>query len=208
MGEFYNTLMQAMASSERIFALLDMRSEIADKPDAQLLPRLKGHIVFENVTFGYEPGKPVLHDVWPGDSAGQTCALVGATGSGKSSIVSLLCRFYEFHEGRILADGRDIRSATLESLHKQMGLVLQANYLFSGTVLDNIRYPRPETRSRGHRRRQSADIHDTLLALPQVIRPRRRTRGVASAGCGNWSASTACWCQSQPAPAGRSHLVH
>lgn len=142
MGNFYNTLMQAMASCERVFELLDRTSEVADKPDAKPLPKLRGRIVLDHVTFGYDPARPVLHDICLEVPPGATYALVGATGSGKSSTVSLLARFYEFQQGRILLDGHDIRGATGESLHRQMGMVLQSNYLFSGTILDNIRYAR------------------------------------------------------------------
>jgi ATP-binding cassette subfamily B protein len=166
MGTFYNTLMQAMASCERIFALLDMQPEIQDRPGAKPLPRLTGHIVFEHVTFGYNPERPVLHDICIDVPAAKTYALVGATGSGKSSTISLLCRFYEYQQGRILVDGHDTRNHTLESLHKQMGLVLQVNYLFTGTILDNIRYPRPEaTDEEVYAAAKALDIHDTFMGL-------------------------------------------
>ncbi|HYF48410.1 MAG TPA: ABC transporter ATP-binding protein [Planctomycetota bacterium] len=167
MGNFYNTLMQAMASCERIFALLDMVPEVQDKPDAKTLPRLRGHIVFDHVTFGYKPERPVLKDICLDIPPGSTVALVGATGSGKSSTVSLLCRFYEFQQGRITVDGHDIREATMESLHKQMGLVLQINYLFTGTILDNIRYPRPNASDEEvYEAAKALDIHDTFMSLP------------------------------------------
>jgi ATP-binding cassette subfamily B protein len=168
MGDFYNTLMQAMASAERVFALLDLKPDIEDAPDAKPLPKLKGHIIFDHVTFGYDPARPVLHDVCLEIPAGKTFALVGATGSGKSSTVSLLARFYEFQKGRITVDGIDIRSATLESLHKQMGLVLQVNYLFSGSIMNNIRYPRPEaTEEEVYAAAKALGIHETFMSLPQ-----------------------------------------
>jgi ABC-type multidrug transport system fused ATPase/permease subunit len=167
MGNFFNTLMQAMASCERIFALLDMKPDVQDVPNAQPLPKLKGQIKFENVTFGYNPERPVLHDVSLDIPAGETVALVGATGSGKSSTISLLCRFYEFQQGKILVDGHDIRQATMHSLHKQMGLVLQVNYLFTGTIMENIRYPRPEaTDAEVIAAAQALDVHDTIMSLP------------------------------------------
>jgi ABC-type multidrug transport system fused ATPase/permease subunit len=167
MGNFYNTLMQAMASCERIFALLDMEPDVKDRPGAKPLPRIKGHVVFDHVTFGYNPERPVLKDISLEIPAGKTFALVGATGSGKSSTVSLLCRFYEFQQGRILIDGSDIRDATIESLHKQMGLVLQINYLFTGSIIDNIRYPRPEaTDEEVYGAARALDIHDTFASLP------------------------------------------
>jgi ATP-binding cassette subfamily B protein len=168
MGNFYNTLMQAMASGERVFELLDRRSEVADKPDAKPLPRVQGHIHFDGVTFGYDPARPVLHDIKLEVPPGKTFALVGATGSGKSSTISLLARFYQFQQGRILVDGNDIRDATAKSLHQQMGMVLQANYLFSGTVLDNMRYPRPSATEEEVREAAKAlGIHDVFDTLPQ-----------------------------------------
>jgi ATP-binding cassette, subfamily B, bacterial len=143
-GTFYNQLMMAMAGAERIFNLLDTQPDVQDAPDALPMPPIIGHVRFENVTFGYHPDRPVLHDIDFEARPGQTVALVGATGSGKSSIISLMARFYQPQRGRILVDGRDIRSVTGESLHKQMGLVLQVNYLFTGTVMENIRYARPD----------------------------------------------------------------
>jgi ATP-binding cassette subfamily B protein len=143
LGAFYNTLMMAMAGAERVFGLLEMQPEVHDLPDARELPRLRGQVRFEKVTFGYNPQRPVLHDIDFDAKPGQMVALVGATGSGKSSIISLIARFYQPQQGKILVDGFDIRHANGDSLHRQMGLVLQVNYLFSGSVMDNIRYARP-----------------------------------------------------------------
>ncbi len=142
-GNFYNQLMMAMAGAERVFNLLDMAPDVHDLPGARPLPRLQGHVAFENVTFGYNPERPVLHDVTFEAHPGETIALVGATGSGKSSIISLIARFYQPQKGRVLVDGHDVRHVTGESLHRQMGLVLQVNFLFTGTVMENIRYARP-----------------------------------------------------------------
>ncbi|RJP34283.1 MAG: ABC transporter ATP-binding protein [Phycisphaerales bacterium] len=142
-GNFHNQLMQAMAGAERIVNLLDTKPQIVDAADAIELPPLRGHVRFENVTFGYDSARPVLHDVSLEARPGETIALVGPTGSGKSSIISLIARFYQPQQGRILVDGYDIRRVAGDSLHRQMGLVLQVNYLFSGTVMDNIRYARP-----------------------------------------------------------------
>ena len=143
LGNFLVLLMQAMAGAERVFSLLDMKPEVTDAPDAAPLPRIEGRVVFEHVTFGYKPERPVLHDICFEANQGQMVALVGHTGSGKSSIISLIARFYQPQQGRILVDGHDIRHVTGESLHRQTGLVLQNNYLFSGTVMENIRYARP-----------------------------------------------------------------
>jgi ATP-binding cassette subfamily B protein len=139
-GQFYNQLLMAMAGAERIFNLLDMSPDVQDAAGAKPLPRIVGRVRFEHVTFGYDPNRPVLHDIDFETEPGQTVALVGATGSGKSSIISLIARFYQPQHGRVLVDGHDIRHVTGESLHTQMGLVLQVNYLFTGTVMENIRY--------------------------------------------------------------------
>ena len=143
-GNFSNQLMMAMAGGERVFNLLDTKPEVQDLPDAYDLPWITGHVKFEDVTFGYNPDRPVLHDISFEAIPGQMVALVGHTGSGKSSIISLIARFYQPQQGRILVDGHDIRHVTGKSLNRQTGLVLQVNYLFSGTVMANIRYARPE----------------------------------------------------------------
>ena len=144
-GNFYaGQLMPAMAGAERVFNLLDTNADVKDEATAKPLPRIDGNVKFENVTFGYNPERPVLHDVTFEAKPGQMFALVGATGSGKSSIVSLIARFYQPQQGRVLVDGHDIRYVTGDSLHRQMGLVLQVNYLFTGTVMENIRYAKPE----------------------------------------------------------------
>ena len=143
LGNFYNQLMQALAGAERVYNLLDTPPDVTDAADARPLPRIVGHVEFEHVTFGYLPDRPVLHDVTFEAKPGQMVALVGATGSGKSSIVSLIARFYQPQSGRVLVDGHDVRHVTGDSLHRQTGLVLQTNYLFAGTVMENVRYARP-----------------------------------------------------------------
>jgi ATP-binding cassette subfamily B protein len=142
-GNFSNQLMMAMAGAERVFAMLDTPPEVQDLRDAKALPRIVGAVQFDHVTFGYVPERPVLHDICFEAFPGQMIALVGATGSGKSSIISLIARFYQPQQGRVLVDGRDIRQVVGETLNKQTGLVLQANYLFTGTVMENIRYAKP-----------------------------------------------------------------
>jgi ATP-binding cassette subfamily B protein len=165
-GNFYNQLMMAMAGAERIFDLLETKPDVQDLPDAKPLPRIVGHVKFENVTFGYNPDRPVLHDISFEALPGQMFALVGATGSGKSSIISLIARFYQPQKGRILVDGHDLRYVTGESLHKQMGLVLQVNYLFTGTVLDNIRYARPQaSREEVIAAARAIGSHEAIMSL-------------------------------------------
>ena len=167
MGNFLNMLMQSLASGERVYALLDMKPTMQDAPNAIALPRVCGRVQFEKVTFGYNPDRPVLFDVDFDAQAGQTIALVGHTGSGKSSIISLLARFYRPQKGRVLIDGYDIQNVTDVSLHRQMGLVLQTNYLFTGTVLDNIRYARPEaTQEQVIHAATALGTHDAIMVLP------------------------------------------
>jgi ATP-binding cassette subfamily B multidrug efflux pump len=138
----WTQMQSALAGAERIFELLDTRPEIVDAPDAEALPPAKGRIAFEGVHFAYKPGEPVLQDINFVAEPGQTVALVGPTGAGKTSIVSLLMRFYDVLQGSITVDGRDIRHVKQASLRQQMGMVLQDTFLFSGTVMDNIRYGR------------------------------------------------------------------
>ncbi len=165
-GNFYNSLMMAMAGAERVFNLLDTTPDVQDQPGASPLPRIEGTVTFENVTFGYNPDRPVLHDVNFEAPAGQTYALVGATGSGKSSIISLIARFYQPQKGRILVDGRDIRFVTGDSLHRQTGLVLQVNYLFTGTVMENIRYAKTDaTREEVVAASRAVGSYDSIMSL-------------------------------------------
>jgi ATP-binding cassette subfamily B protein len=165
-GNFYNQLMQAMAGAERVFNLLDTPPDVLDEAGAQALPRINGHVKFEDVVFGYKPDRPVLHGISFEAQPGQMIALVGATGSGKSSIVSLIARFYQPQSGRVLVDGHDIRHVTGLSLHKQMGLVLQVNYLFTGTVMENIRYAVPgATEEDVINAAKAIGSHDSIMTL-------------------------------------------
>ncbi|MGC9398384.1 MAG: ABC transporter ATP-binding protein [Anaerolineae bacterium] len=141
-GLLYTQVQTAIAAAERIFALLDRRPEITDAPHAVELPRLAGHILFDRVTFGYKDEEPVLCDISFEVKPGETLAIVGPTGAGKTTMVNLLMRFYDVDAGRILVDGRDVRDVTVDSLRRQMGMVLQDTYLFADTVMNNIRYGR------------------------------------------------------------------
>jgi ATP-binding cassette subfamily B protein len=166
LGTFYTQLMMAMAGAERVFALLELNPDVQDVPNAIKLPRLHGHVTFDHVTFGYDAARPVLHDICFEASPGKMLALVGATGSGKSSIISLLARFYQPQQGQVMVDNFDIRHVTGDSLHRQMGLVLQVNYLFSGTVMDNIRYARPDaTEADVIAAAKAIGSHDAILGL-------------------------------------------
>lgn len=139
-GNFYNNLITASAYLERIFETLDEQPVIVDAPDAKDLPAIEGYIDFDEVIFRYEPGKNILDGVSFHMDPGKSVALVGPTGSGKTTIISLLSRFYDVNEGSIQIDGHELRDVTMRSLRKQMGVMLQDTFIFSGTIIDNIRY--------------------------------------------------------------------
>ncbi len=143
-SQWYTNLQQAMAGGERIFGLLDTDPEIVDKPDAPALPAVSGHVRFADVTFGYDPEQPVLTEINLEAQPGETIALVGPTGAGKTSIVNLLMRFYDVQQGGVTIDGHDLRDVQIRSLRRQVGMVLQDSFLFSGTILENITYGKPE----------------------------------------------------------------
>jgi ABC-type multidrug transport system fused ATPase/permease subunit len=140
----YTELQRAMASGTRIFELMDIKPEIQDKPGAVEIPTVKGEIVFRDMTFAYEENKDVLHNINLTIKPGETVAIVGQTGSGKSSLVSLTARFYEVTKGAVTVDGYDVRSVTQQSLRKQIGIVPQDPILFSGTIEENIKFGRLE----------------------------------------------------------------
>jgi len=142
LGQIYNQLLQGMASAERIFEFMDIQPKVDDAAEAILLPPVAGRIQFDKVVFAYQPDRLALRGIDLAIEPGQTVALVGHTGSGKSTMSNLLCRFYDVTEGRILVDGFDIRDVSLESLRTQMALVQQETFIFSGTVMENIRFGR------------------------------------------------------------------
>jgi ATP-binding cassette subfamily B protein len=142
LAQLYNQLQSGLAGAERIFEVMDANATVFDKPDAIPLERIRGQVEFDNVTFAYEEGKPVVQDVNMIVEPGQTIALVGPTGAGKTTIINLLGRFYDVQEGAIRVDGLDIRDVQQATLRRQLGIVLQDTYLFSGTVKENIRYGR------------------------------------------------------------------
>lgn len=144
LGNTYNQLLVAMASSERIFQYLDTRPSVVSVKGAPALPAVRGDVEFDQVEFEYEPGKKALAGVSFNVMAGQTVALVGHTGAGKSTVINLLARFYEPTAGQIRIDGHDICRVELRSLRSQVGIVLQDTFIFSGTIMDNIRYGRPD----------------------------------------------------------------
>lgn len=140
LGNIFNNFINNMAYLERIFETMDEPVTVDDAEGATEMPPIKGEVTFENVHFSYEEGKEVLHDVSFTVKAGESVALVGPTGAGKSTIVNLVSRFYNVDSGRVLIDGIDISKVTLKSLRSQMGIMLQDSFIFSGTIEDNIRY--------------------------------------------------------------------
>lgn len=144
LASYYNKLVTNISAAERIFDILDTPAEVADREGAAELPKIEGRVRFEEVSFAYpdEPERFVLHNVNFDIQPGETIALVGPTGAGKSTIVNLVSRFYNATKGRVLIDEHDIQNVTIHSLRKQMGVMTQENYLFSGTIKDNIRYGR------------------------------------------------------------------
>jgi ATP-binding cassette subfamily B protein len=172
----------AGASAERIFDLLDTVPEVRDEPDAQPLPAIRGHVRFERVSFGYGP-RLVLREVDFEAQPGQVVALLGPTGSGKSTIINLIPRFYDPTAGRILLDEHDIRMATLNSLRSQIGIVLQETTLFATTVRENIAFGCAEaTEEEIVAAAQAAQAHEFILNMPQGYETRVGERGVTLSG--------------------------
>ncbi len=175
---------QAAASAGRIFEILDAQSDVTNKPTAAQLPAVQGHIRFENVSFRYfGGGDPVLRQVDFEAQPGQTVALLGATGSGKTTIINLLPRFYDPTEGRITIDGHDLREVTLESLRAQIGIVLQETTLFSGTIRDNIAFGKPDASDAEIvAAAQAAAAHDFILSFPDGYNTPVGERGTTLSG--------------------------
>jgi len=142
LANFYNALLTAMASVERIYEILDTPIEVHDNAGAVEMPPIVGEVRFDNVSFGYDVDVPVLKEVSFTANPGQTVALVGPTGAGKSTVVNLISRFYNATGGRVLIDGVDVQDVTLASLRSQMSVMMQDSFIFSGTIMDNIRYGR------------------------------------------------------------------
>ena len=175
---------QASASAERIFEVLDARSEVVEKPDAVPMPPVEGRVTFEDVSFRYiEHGEPVLSNVGFTAEPGQIVALLGATGSGKSTIINLIPRFYDVTEGQVLIDGIDVRDVTIESLRSQIGIVFQETTLFAGTVKDNIAFGRPEaTMDEIIAAAQAAEAHDFIMSFPDGYETQVGERGATLSG--------------------------
>lgn len=178
LGQMYSQLLIAMASAERIFEFIDEKPTVAESEDAKDLPNIQGNVKFENLVFEYEPGRPALKGFNLDVTAGQSIALVGHTGSGKSTIMNLLSRFYDPTEGRIEIDGQNIRNVTIQSLRSQIGVVLQDTFIFSGTIRDNIRFGRLNaTDEEIEHVAKAVHAHDFIVGLPNGYDTEVQERG-------------------------------
>jgi ATP-binding cassette subfamily B multidrug efflux pump len=174
----YSVMQRAMASGQRIFEVLDVPIDVRDKPNALSPARIEGSIEFRNVSFGYYPDQPVLHDVSFRVEPGEVVALVGPTGSGKTSITSLIHRFYDVWDGQVLVGGHDVRDLSQESLGRHIGMVLQEPFLFSDTIYENIRYASAgATREDVIKAAEFTGAHEFIAALPRAYETRLEQRG-------------------------------
>jgi len=174
----YTLFQQSMAAGEKIFQLMDTPVDIDDRPDAKSMPSVEGKIEFDHVFFSYVNGIPVLKDVCFSVSPGQTVGLVGPTGAGKTSIASLISRFYDVSDGRILIDDIDVREVTQSSLRRQIGVVPQDPFLFTGTIADNIRFGRLDaTDHEVVEAAKLANANDFISRLPQGYETHVNERG-------------------------------
>jgi ATP-binding cassette subfamily B protein len=174
----YSVMQRAMASGQRIFEVLDVPVDVVDKPGAHELDAIEPSIEFRQVTFGYAPGRPVLHEVSFKVAPGEVIALVGPTGSGKTSTAALIHRFYDVWDGQVLVGGHDVRELTQHSLGRHVGMVLQEPFLFTDTIFENIRYCSPDaTREQVIAAAKAVGAHDFIMRLPQGYDTRLEQRG-------------------------------
>lgn len=179
----HNVFNRALASLARIFDLLDEEPQITQRPDAKPLPRAEGHVAVENVTFRYQTGEIVLESISVEAEPGETVAIVGRSGAGKTSLVNLIPRFYDPMEGRVLVDGHDVRDVTLDSLRSQIGIVLQDTFLFNDTVRNNIRYGRLDaTDEEIEEAARRAYATEFIEELPETFETMIGERGVKLSG--------------------------
>ena len=178
LGNIFNGFINNMAYLERIFETMDEPVIVDDAPDAVELKKVVGEVTFDHVSFSYEKGKEILHDVSFSVKPGESVALVGPTGAGKSTIVSLISRFYNLDSGRILIDGQDISKVTLKSLRSQMGIMLQDSFIFSGTIEDNIRYGKLDaTEAEIRRASKTVCAHNFIKGMRDGYRTEVKERG-------------------------------
>ena len=175
---FYNSLLTAISYLERIFETIDEPVKVKDAPDAVPMPQVKGEVEFRHVTFGYEPGQKILDDISFTAEEGENYAIVGPTGAGKTTIVNLISRFYNVDSGEILIDGTDISRVTLHSLRSQMGVMMQESFIFSGTIMDNIRYGnRDATDEEVIKAAKTVCAHDFIMEMEQGYETEVNERG-------------------------------
>ncbi len=178
LSQQYTQLQRSSVAAERIFQILEMPVDLVDSPHAGKLPQIRGEVEFRDVTFGYRPDRPVLHELNLHIEAGQTVAIVGPTGAGKSTIAGLLTRFYDTQEGGVLIDGHDVRDVTQSSLRSQIGVVPQDPFLFTGTIRDNIRYGHLEANDKEiMAAARVVGVHDLIMRLPEGYETAIRERG-------------------------------
>ena len=184
LSNFYNQLVTNIAGAERIFEILDTKPDLTDGETACEMPEITGAVSFRHVTFSYEKEKEVLKDVSFEIKLGQTVALIGPTGAGKSTIVNLICRFYDIQHGQVCIDGRDVKSVTIESLRSQMGIMTQDVFLFSGTIRENIRYGRLEASEEEIiRAAKAVHAHEFIMKMEKGYDTELKERGAGlSAG--------------------------
>jgi ATP-binding cassette subfamily B protein len=183
LGFLVNLAATAGASASRVFEIIDTPNEIVEQPDAVVLNDVRGEVIFEDVGFAYEGGQPILYRISFTAQPDQVIALIGPTGSGKSTLTNLIPRFYDPIEGRILIDGYDIRQVTLQSLRRQIGIVLQDSFLFSSTIAENIAYGRPDaSKEEIVAAAKAARAHDFIMSFPAGYETMVGERGVTLSG--------------------------
>jgi ABC-type multidrug transport system fused ATPase/permease subunit len=183
LGMWIGQAQRAVAAGERIFEILDEPEEIADRPEARTLPPGPGHVVFEGVSFGYETGQPVVEDVELDVLAGRTIALIGPTGSGKTTLAALVPRFYDVSAGRVVVDGVDVRDLLRRSLRREIGVISQDPFLFSASIRDNIALGMPDAPAAAvEAAARAAQAHDFILDLPQGYETVVGERGITLSG--------------------------
>lgn len=177
LSNFYNQIITNIAGAERIFEIIDTEPEIVDGKEAMELPEIEGEVIFENVSFGYEEEK-VLDNVSFKINPGETIAIVGPTGAGKSTIINLISRFYDADEGSVLLDGYNVKDVTIESLRKQVGTMTQENFIFSGTVKENIRYGKLDAKDEEIiEAAKAVNAHNFIMKLEQGYDTKLLERG-------------------------------